>query len=39
MKNGRFMFKAFGALLLTTITSFIIKVGALIMWSAIQTTH
>ncbi|MCE4092795.1 hypothetical protein ABE112_27430 [Priestia aryabhattai] len=33
------MIKAFSAFLLTTIISFVVMVGALLIWVAIQKTH
>ena len=37
--EGESMIKAFSAFLLTTIISFIVMVGALLIWVAIQANH
>lgn len=37
--EGESMIKAFSAFLLTTIISFVVMVGALLIWVAIQKTH
>ena len=37
--EGDSMVKAFSAFLLTTIISFVVMVGALLIWVTIQSTH
>ena len=37
--EGESMIKAFSAFLLTTIISFVVMVGALLIWVTIQKTH
>jgi len=37
--EGESMIKAFSAFLLTTIISFVVMVGALLIWVAIQANH
>jgi len=37
--EGEFMIKAFSAFLLTTIISFVVMVGALLIWVTIQGNH
>ena len=37
--EGESMIKAFSAFLLTTIISFVVMAGALLIWGAIQSNH
>ncbi|WP_456318451.1 hypothetical protein [Priestia megaterium] len=37
--DGESMIKAFSAFLLTTIISFVVMIGALLIWVAIQKNH